>query len=488
MANLGVTIRRSTAAVVLAAGKGTRMKSDRPKVLHTLAGRPMIGHVVDTLGRVGLERIVVVVGPGMDSVASAVAPHPCVVQKAQLGTGDAVKAAREALTGFSGDVLIVYADAPLVSQATLQRLLAARSAPPGPSIAVLGMKLSDGGAYGRLVRDAKGGLERIVEARDATEAERKINLCNSGFMVLDRALLFDLLSGVSSANAKNEYYLTDIVKLARERGLACAAVEGPAAELFGINSRTELAVAETVVQNRLRAAVLGGGATLLGPDTVFLSFDTRLGRDVTVGPFVVFGPDVVVEDGAEIRAFCHIERARIGKVAVIGPFARLRPGADIGEAAHVGNFVEIKNAVLAHGAKANHLSYIGDAKVGADANIGAGTITCNYDGFAKAITEIGDGAFIGSNTSLVAPVRIGAGAIIGAGSVITRDVDADALAIARGEQTTLAGGAKRYRERKGGGSPKQSAGKSAAGKKKNSKPGKPGKSAGRARPKTRRGR
>ena len=453
------------------------MKSEQPKVLHTLAGRPMIGHVLNTLGRLGLERIAVVVGPGMDPVAAAVAPHPCVVQHSQLGTGDAVKVAGQALAGFSGDVLVVYGDVPLVSQTTLQRLMAARMAQPAPSIVVLGMKLPDGGGYGRLVRDAKGALERIVEARDATEAERKINFCNSGLMVLDRALLFDLLSHVSNANAKKEYYLTDIVKLARERGLACAAVEGPAAELVGINSRTELAVAETVVQNRLRAAALAGGATLMSPDTVFLSFDTRLGRDVTVAPFVVFGLDVVVEDGAEIRSFCHIERARVGKGAVIGPFARLRPGADIGEAAHVGNFVEIKNAVLAHGAKANHLSYIGDAKIGANANIGAGTITCNYDGFTKATTEIGEGAFIGSNTALVAPVRVGAGAIVGAGSVITSDVAPDALAVARGEQTAIAGGAKRYREQKGG-----------AKKEKNSKPEKSAKPPAKARPKPKRSR
>ena len=453
------------------------MKSEQPKVLHALAGRPMIGHVLNTLGRLGLERIAVVVGPGMDPVAAAVAPHPCIVQQSQLGTGDAVKVAGQALAGFSGDVLVVYGDVPLVSQTTLQRLMAARMAQPAPSIVVLGMKLPDGGGYGRLVRDAKGALERIVEARDATEAERKINFCNSGLMVLDRALLFDLLSHVSNANAKKEYYLTDIVKLARERGLACAAVEGPAAELVGINSRTELAVAETVVQNRLRAAALAGGATLMSPDTVFLSFDTRLGRDVTVAPFVVFGVDVVIEDGAEIRSFSHIESARVGKGAVIGPFARLRPGADIGEAAHVGNFVEIKNAVLARGAKANHLSYIGDANVGANANIGAGTITCNYDGFTKATTEIGEGAFIGSNTALVAPVRIGAGAIVGAGSVITSDVAPDALAVARGDQTAVAGGAKRYRERKGG-----------AKKGKNSKSPKPVKPAAKARPKSKRGR
>jgi bifunctional UDP-N-acetylglucosamine pyrophosphorylase/glucosamine-1-phosphate N-acetyltransferase len=455
-----VITNRKTAAIVLAAGKGTRMKSELPKVLHPLAGQPMIGHVLDTLQRLPIDRTVVIVGPGMAAVASAAAPNTCVVQEAQLGTGHAVKMAREALAGFIGDILIVYADTPLVTAATLERLLAARGHPPGPAIVVLGMRLQDGGGYGRLVRDPQGRLERIVEARDATEAERKINLCHSGLMVADGALLFQLLDGLNNANAKKEYYLTDVVKLARAGGFACAVVEGHAAELVGINSRAELAVAENVLQNRLRIVALEAGATLVGPDTIFFSYDTKLGRDVRVGPYVVFGPGVAIDDGAEIRPFCHIEQAHVGKRAVIGPFARLRPGAQIGEQAHVGNFVEIKNAALMPGAKANHLSYIGDATVGANANIGAGTITCNYDGFEKAVTEIGEGAFIGSNTALVAPVRVGARAIVGAGSVITQDVAADALAVARGDQANVAGGAARYRDRKSAG--KSSAGRAAA--------------------------
>jgi len=463
---LAVLTKRKTAAVVLAAGKGTRMKSALPKVLHPLAGRPMIGHVLAALEGLPLARTVVVVGPGMEAVASAAAPSPCVMQKAQLGTGDAVKAARAALAGFTGDILVVFADTPLVTPATLESLLAARARPPGPAIAVLGMRLPHPGSYGRLVLDAQGRLERIVEARDASQAEREITLCNSGVMVADGPLLFDLLEGLSNDNAKKEYYLTDVVRLARGRGLACAVVEGPPDELAGINSRAELAAAESAMQNRLRGAALEAGATLLGPETVYLSFDTRLGRDVRIGPYVVFGPGVAVEDGAEIRAFCHIERAHVGRSAVIGPFARLRPGAKVGAGAHVGNFVEIKNAELMPGAKANHLSYIGDARIGANANVGAGTITCNYDGFAKALTEIGEGAFIGSNTALVAPVKVGARAIVGAGSVITRDVAPDALAVARASQSDVAGGATRFRERKSGkGKARPAAAKKAARKK-----------------------
>ena len=441
---------RQTAAVVLAAGKGTRMKSQRPKVLHAIAGRPMIGHVLATLSGLKPARVAVVVAPGMEAVAKAVAPVACVVQRQALGTGDAVKAARQTLNGFTGDVLIVYADTPLVTGQTLRNLMAARAKPPYPSIVVLGMRLQDGGAYGRLIMDAKGNLDRIVEAKDASEAERKIALVNSGFMLVDGAILFQLLDELSNDNAKHEYYLTDIVKLARGRGLTCAAVEGRAAELRGVNSRAELSLAESVMQNRLRAGALEAGASLIGAETIYFSADTRLSPDVTIGPYVVFGPGVTIGEGAEIRSFCHIERARIGKRAIIGPFARLRPGADIGEDAHVGNFVEIKNATLAPGAKANHLSYIGDAKIGAKANVGAGTITCNYDGFEKAITEIGEGAFIGSNTALVAPVKVGARAIVGAGSVITEDVPADALAIGRGAQTSIKGGAARYRDRKTG--------------------------------------
>lgn len=442
--------QRKLAAVVLGAGRGTRMNSGLAKVLHPLAGHPMIGHVLDTLRELAPERIAVVVAPGMQDVVRATAPHACVVQEKPLGTGDAVKAARQALAGFSGDLLIVYADTPLVTGGTLKRLLAARARVPIPAIAVLGMRLADGGNYGRLVIDRNGMLERIVEARDATAAERKIQLCNSGFMAADADLLFDLLGGLTNNNAKKEYYLTDAVGLARARNQPCVAIEGRADELMGVNSRTELAVAESIYQSRRRAAAIESGVTLIGPETVFFSYDTKLGPNVTAGPFVVFASGVAVEEGAQIRAFSHLERAHIGRNAVIGPFARLRPGTQISEGAHVGNFVEIKNAVLGAGAKANHLSYIGDANVGAAANIGAGTITCNFDGFQKAMTEIGRSAFIGSNTALVAPVRIGERAVVGAGSVITHDVPDDALSIGRGDQTDRVGGAARYRARKGG--------------------------------------
>ncbi len=441
--------KRQTAAVVLAAGQGTRMKSDRPKVLHAIAGRPMIHYVLESIKALGPDQTLVVVSPGMEDVAAAVAPLRCLVQAEPRGSGDAVMAARDALEGFAGDVLVVFADAPFITRDTLERLLAARRQAPEPAVVALGMRLEDPGEYGRLVTDAHGSLEAIVEFRDATEEQRGITFCNSGVMAVDGAVLFDLLDELGTDNAKGEYYLTDIVKIARARGLACAAVEGEVAELAGVNSRADLAVAEAIVQERLRAAAMARGVTLVDPTTVYFGFDTRLGRDVTIGPNVVFGPGVAVGSGAEIRAFCHIEGARIGPGAVVGPFARLRPGTEIGSQASVGNFVEVKNAKIGSGAKVNHLSYIGDARVGREANVGAGTITCNYDGFAKYETEIGAGAFIGSNTALIAPVTVGKGAIVGAGSVIVRDVADDALAIARADQTNREGGAARLRARKG---------------------------------------
>ncbi|MGE5145622.1 MAG: bifunctional UDP-N-acetylglucosamine diphosphorylase/glucosamine-1-phosphate N-acetyltransferase GlmU, partial [Candidatus Eiseniibacteriota bacterium] len=433
------------AAVILAAGKGTRMKSDLPKVLHPLAGRPMVGHVLDAVATLEPARQAVVIGPDMAKLAEAVAPIPTVVQRRQLGTADAVKAARDALADFNGTVLVLYGDTPLITPKTLTALVEERKFNPEPTVVVLGFRPADPGAYGRLVVGVDGRLEAIVEARDATPAERAITLCNSGVMAIDGRHLFLLLDAIGNDNAKGEYYLTDIVKLARARGLVCRHVEADAAELVGVNSRAELADAESVVQARLRRAAMDAGATLLDPATTWFSHDTRLGRDVTVGPSVVFAPGVTVGDRVEIRAFCHLEGATVESDAIIGPFARLRPGARIGRGAHVGNFVEIKNAVIEAGAKTNHLSYIGDARVGASANVGAGTITCNYDGFVKAHTDIGKGAFIGSNTALVAPVAIGDNAIVGAGSVITKDVPADALAVARGEQKMATGGAARFR-------------------------------------------
>jgi len=315
-------------------------------------------------------------------------------------------------------------------------------------VVVLGMRPADPGAYGRLILDERGGLAKIVEYLDASAEERAVTLCNAGLMAFDGARMTDLVGRIGNDNAKGEYYLTDVVQIARAQGLPCAVVEGSDAEVIGVNSRAELAEVEAILQRRLRKAAMDGGATLTAPDTVFFSFDTRLGRDIVIGPHVVFGPGVTVADGVEIKSFCHLEKVTVGAGATLGPYARLRPGAEIGEGAHIGNFVEIKNATIEPGAKVNHLTYIGDARVGAKANIGAGTITCNYDGFGKYRTDIGAGAFIGSNTSLVAPVTVGDGAIVGAGSVITGNVAADALAVARGRQQAYPGWAAAFRDRK----------------------------------------
>jgi bifunctional UDP-N-acetylglucosamine pyrophosphorylase/glucosamine-1-phosphate N-acetyltransferase len=418
------------------------MRSALPKVLHKVAGRSMVAHVIAAAEALGAERIVVVVAPGMDDVAAAVKPHVTAVQHQQSGTADAVKAAREALAGFAGDVLILYGDCPLIQADTLARMRAERR---DEAITVLGIRVPPPTAYGRLVLGADGTLERIVETLDATEAERQIDLCNTGIMLIDGSRMFGLLDSIGNSNAKGEYYLTDIVEAARKAGSACRVVEAPEEEALGVNSRAELAVAEAKMQDRLRRRAMDEGATLIDPATVFLSFDTVLGRDVTVEPNVFFGPGAKIGDGVEIRAFSHIEKAEVEAGAIIGPYARLRPGASIGEGAHIGNFVEIKNARVDKGAKANHLSYIGDADVGAGANIGAGTITCNYDGFGKYRTQIGAGAFIGSDTTLVAPVKVGAGAFTGAGSTITEDIPDDALAVARGRQTVKPGWAAEFR-------------------------------------------
>lgn len=423
------------------------MKSARPKVLHQVAGRSLIGHVLATLAEVKIDPVVVVVGPDRSDVAAAVAPLRTVVQKERRGTGHAVLQARSALKDFTGDVLVVYGDTPLVTATTYTRMRAARKKAGAPVIVVLGFQPEDPGAYGRLIVGPKG-LERIVEYKDASVEERRVRLCNSGIMLVDSAVLWQLLPKVKADNAKGEFYLTDLIALARGAGLACAVVDGEVEELMGINSRNELAQAEVVMQNRLRRAAMDGGATLCDPATVYFSMDTRLGKDVEVGPFTVFGPGVTVADGAVIKGFCHIEGAHIASGAVVGPHARLRPGATIGPDAHVGNFVEIKNATLERGAKANHLAYVGDARVGAQANVGAGTITANYDGFSKSRTDIGARASIGSNTVLVAPVKIGDGAMTGAGAVVRRDVPADALAVNSGRQEVLAGFAAKYRARK----------------------------------------
>jgi len=423
------------AAIILAAGQGTRMKSQQPKVMHRLAGRPMVQHLIAACAPV-FDRIVVVVGPGMAALEAAVSPHATVVQQDRLGTGHAARIAAPLLEGFTGDVAVLYGDNPLVSTATLERLVAARE---GADLALLAMRPADPGRYGRVVQDASGQVERIVEHADATEAERAIPLCNAGVVCAAAPRLFAWLAALRNDNRQGEYYLTDVVAAARAEGLRATAVEAPEAELRGINTRVELAAAEAEIQSRLREAAMLGGATLTDPASVHLCWDTTLGRDVVVEPHVVFGPGVRVEDGATIRAFSHLEGCVVRADAIIGPYARLRPGADVGQGAHVGNFVELKAAQMGAGAKANHLSYLGDVTIGAGANIGAGTITCNYDGVHKHRTDIGAGAFIGSDTALVAPVRVGARAITAAGSVITEDVPDDALAIARGRQLNKPG-------------------------------------------------
>ena len=443
------------ATIILAAGSGTRMKSAMPKVMHPIAGQPMIAHLLDALQPLTPAATVVVIGPQMDAVARAVAPAETVVQCPPLGTGDAVRAALRALDGRLApqgeidEVLVLFGDTPLLRTETLSRLLTERRG-ASAAVVVSGMRPGDPAPYGRLVVGLDGGLERIVEAADATPQEHAIGLVNGGIMALAAARAGGLVEALDRDNAKGEFYLSDIVRIARRKGLLCRVVELPAEELIGINTRAELAQAEALMQGRLRRAAMDRGVTMVAPETVFLSADTRLGRDVIVEPNVTFGPGVTVGEGARICSFSYFEGATIGAGARVGPFARLRPGAVLEEEVHVGNFVEVKAARLGAGAKANHLSYIGDAEVGARTNIGAGAITCNYDGFNKFRTTIGEGAFIGSNTALVAPVTVGAGAIVAAGSVITDDVPADALSLARGRQVDKPGRAAEIRARQKG--------------------------------------
>jgi len=430
----------SATAVILAAGFGTRMKSTLPKALHRIAGRPMLAHLIAGCEPV-FDRIVVVIGPGMEDVARAAAPHTVVVQHDRLGTAHA---ARQAEAHFGpGEVAILYADNPLIRPDTLRALLARRRAGDA-RLVLLAMRPQDPGRYGRVLRNGDY-VSRIVEYADATDAERAEPLCNAGVLCAPAADMRAWLAEIRNDNAKGEYYLTDAVALANAAGARVAALEAPEAELRGINSRTELAQAEATAQAWLREAAMDAGVTMTDPASVFLCADTRFAQDVTIGPNVVFGPDVTVGQGVEIRAFSHLEGCTIGPGAIIGPFARLRPGAVLGENVHVGNFVEVKEAALADGVKANHLSYIGDASVGPGTNIGAGTITCNYDGFFKHRTEIGANAFIGSDTALVAPVKVGDGAIVAAGSVVTRDVAPDALVLARGQQVEKPGRGKEIR-------------------------------------------
>ena len=435
------------AVIVLAAGKGTRMKSDLHKVLHPIAGRPMLEHLLASVAELAPARQVVVVGSGRDQLETALNGRASLaVQDPQLGTAHAVQQAESALAGFAGDVLILYGDVPFVAADTMRAMLERLHDADEPAVVVLGFTPDDALQYGRVI--AVGDrIVKMVEYKDADPEERACNLCNSGLMAVRAADLFALLARVGNDNAQGEYYLPDVVNIALGDGRVCAVVttEDPD-EVAGINSRAELAEAESRWQQRRRRAAMDDGATLVAPETVWFAWDTRLGRDVLVEPNVVFGPGVTVADGVKIRAFCHIEGASLATGVEVGPYARLRPGAVLEEKAKVGNFVEVKKATMGKGAKANHLSYIGDAEVGAGANIGAGTITCNYDGYFKYKTVIGERAFIGSNSSLVAPVKIGADAIVGAGSAVTRDVGAGELRIVRAEQLVKPGWADRFHD------------------------------------------
>ena len=438
---------RPLAAIILAAGKGTRMKSDLHKVLHRIAGRPMIDHLMASVSALAPERQVVVVGSGRDQLEAALGGRADIaVQDPQLGTGHAVQQAQAGLAGFTGDVLILYGDVPFVSTETMRSMLNRLNAADAPAVVVLGFTPDDALQYGRVITEGDR-IAKMVEFKDATEAERACRLCNSGLMAARSEDLFALLARVGNDNAQGEYYLPDIVNIAQADGRTCAVVVTPDAhEVAGINSRGELAEAEGLWQQRRRAQAMADGATLIAPETVWFAWDTVLGRDVLIEPNVVFGPGVSVSDGSTIRAFSHLEGATLGTGVEVGPYARLRPGAVLEEKAKVGNFVEVKKAVLGKGAKANHLSYIGDAEVGAGANIGAGTITCNYDGYFKYKTVIGERAFIGSNSALVAPVKIGADAIVAAGSAVTRDVAEGELRLVRAEQMVKPGWADRFHD------------------------------------------
>jgi bifunctional UDP-N-acetylglucosamine pyrophosphorylase/glucosamine-1-phosphate N-acetyltransferase len=440
---------RTCLAIVLAAGEGTRMRSSLPKVLHKVAGRSLVAHVLHALRGAGGGQTAVVVGPDREDVAAEARREmpgaEIFVQHERRGTAHAVLAARTALEKGADDILIVFGDTPLILPQTLAKLRQALA--EGAAVAVLGFKPVDPTGYGRLVTQGSE-LLAIVEHADATEAQRSIALCNGGLMAFNGKQALSILDKIGNDNRKGEFYLTDAVEIARKMGLRAVALEVAEDEVSGINTKAQLAEAEAVTQRRLRQQAMEAGVTLVAPDTVHLSIDTKFGKDVMVEPFVVFGTGVTVEDGATIRSFSHLQGAQVGRNAMVGPYARLRPGAKLEADVHIGNFVEVKEALIEQGAKANHLTYIGDARVGAGSNIGAGTITCNYDGGSKHRTDIGKGAFIGSNSSLVAPVTIGDGAYVGSGSVITANVPPDALALGRGRQTVKEGWVKRLRDLK----------------------------------------
>jgi len=436
------------AAVILAAGQGTRMKSRLPKVLHKVAGRAMVDWSIDLARRVGCERIVVVISKSSDALRAHITERlgadAIAIQDPPQGTGHAVQAAETALEGFKGDVVVLYGDTPLIPATAIEGLFGALD--KGAAVGVLGFEAADPGAYGRLILDAKGDLEAIVEAKEASPEQLAVRTCNSGVLACRADRLFRLLGEVTNDNAKGEYYLTDVPGLSRAEGGTAKAVFCREDDVMGVNSRVELAVAESAYQARRRQELLASGVTMTAPDTVWLSHDTLIEPDVIIEPNVVFGPGVSVASGSLIKGFCHIEGARIGQNCEIGPHARLRPGAVLEEKAKVGNFVEVKKTRMGKGAKANHLSYLGDGDVGEGANIGAGTIFCNYDGYFKYETRVGKDAFVGSNSALVAPIIIGEGAMVGSGSVITKDVRAGALALGRGQQTEKKGWATRFRE------------------------------------------
>jgi len=439
---------QSVAMIVLAAGQGTRMKSDIHKVLHPIAGRPMLHHLLASVAKLAPAETVVVVGSGRDQIEKALKGSDATfaVQAEQRGTGHAVQQAEAALAGFAGDVLILYGDVPLVSDATMARMVERLHGDDAPAAVVLGFRPEDAAAYGRIVADADGRIAKMVEFKDASEEERAIDLCNSGLMAVRAVDLFGLLARVKNENAAGEYYLPDIVMLAAADGRASAVIETGAWEVAGVNSRAELAAVEGEWQRRRRIQAMADGVTLIAPETVWFAHDTAIERDVTIEPNVFFGPGVTVASGAVIHGFSHIEGAAIGAGAQVGPYARLRPGAVMEEGSKAGNFVEIKNARLGAGAKANHLTYLGDADVGAGANIGAGTITCNYDGYFKHKTVIGERAFIGSNSALIAPVKIGRDAIVAAGSAVSRDVGDGELRMVRAEQLVKPGWADRFHD------------------------------------------
>lgn len=434
--------------LVLAAGKGTRINSQKSKVLHEIAGLPLVCHVIEAIKPLEPDNLVVVIAPGQEELGEIVNPASIRIQEKSLGTGDAVKAGLSNLKNLSGTVLVAFGADPMITTSTLRRLISAREIADPPDVVVLGFRTENPDRYGRLVLDADGKLERIVEVSEAHTIDKPVELYNAGVMAVNGAKIIEFLEALSPENGKKEYYLTDIVRIALKKGGYAQVVEGEEEETLGVDSRADLAKAEAMMQERLRTKMLNNGVTLVSPETTFLSHDTIIGRDTIIHPNVVIGKNVDIGESVEIKSFSHLEGAIVSDEVVIGPYARLRPGTEIEKRAKVGNFVEIKKAKIGEGTKVNHLSYVGDADVGQEVNIGAGTITCNFDGIKKHLTVIGDGAFIGSNTSLIAPVEVGKNAIIGAGSTITMSVDDNAISVVRGELKEIPNGATRFRTKR----------------------------------------